>query len=247
VSFSDKAPVPYRKRASRWLRRNLEPWKQQSFGGIRVHYKECLDGGGSWFGQDYIPALRARRMPRQKRVFEWCSGPAFIGFSLLGHDLCETLCLADVNPKAVTACRRTIADNRLADRVAVYHSDNLAGLPRTERFDLVVGNPPHFDDDADVDWLLSVDRGWQLHRAFFTGIGRHLQPGGVIVLQENNQGSTAETFRQMIESAGLRIAFVDDGMPERTAEPRFYYIGIVRQGDRPPDWASEPVEAVSGC
>jgi SAM-dependent methyltransferase len=243
--LSEKTPVPYRKRMSRWLRRNLEPWQQQSFGGIRVHYKECLDGGGSWFGQDYIPALRARNMPRQARVFEWCSGPAFIGFSLLGHGLCETLCLADVNPTAVAACRRTIADNGLDDRVAVYRSDNLAGLPQTERFDLVVGNPPHFDNDADVDWLLSIDRGWRLHRAFFMGISRHLRPGGVIVLQENNEGSTAETFRAMIEDAGLRIAFVDGGMPERTAEPRFYYVGIGRRGDDLPAWASEPTEAVS--
>jgi hypothetical protein len=46
-------------------------------------------------------------------------------FSLLGHGLAETLCLADINPEAVEACRRTIASNGLGDRAAVYHSDNL--------------------------------------------------------------------------------------------------------------------------
>ena len=92
-----------------------------------------------------IPFLRDRCMPRQARVFEWCAGPAFIGFSMLGHGLCETLCLADINPMAVTACRRTIASNGLGGSVTVYHSDDLSAIPVEEQWDLVVSNPPFFD------------------------------------------------------------------------------------------------------
>ncbi|MGZ9104358.1 MAG: hypothetical protein ACXW3M_00750, partial [Rhodoplanes sp.] len=55
--------------------------------------------------------------------------PGFIGFSLLAHDLCETLCVADINPEAVAACRRTVEANRLSDRVSVYQSDNLKDIP----------------------------------------------------------------------------------------------------------------------
>jgi tRNA1(Val) A37 N6-methylase TrmN6 len=80
-------------------------------------------------------------MPRQSRVFEWCAGPGFIGFALLGYGFCDTLCLADVK-----ACRLTVTQNGLAERVTVYHSDNLDGIPPSERWDLVVGNPPHFVD-----------------------------------------------------------------------------------------------------
>src|SRR6266567_986061 len=83
------------------LARRLEPWRQVRYGDVNVHYKRHLDGGGSSFGQEYIPFLRDRGMPRQARVFEWCAGPGFIGFSLLGFGLCETLCLADVNPEAL--------------------------------------------------------------------------------------------------------------------------------------------------
>jgi 16S rRNA G966 N2-methylase RsmD len=226
-----------RKRFRRWLRRHIEPWRQASFGGVRVHYKECLDGGGSWFGQDFIPFLRSRGMPQRARVFEWCAGPGFIGFSMLGHGLCESLCLADVNPKAVAACRRTIADNGLGGQVSVYHSDNLSAIPASEQWDLVVSNPPHYDD-ASVDWLRSYDKGWRLHREFFTAIGRFLRPGGVIVLQENNQGSTAETFRDMIEEAGLAVVFVHGCAPQPTRDPRFYYIGMMRRGEAAPVWAS---------
>jgi hypothetical protein len=92
----------------------------------------------------YIPFLRSLDMPKQSRVFEWCSGPGFIGFSMLAHGLCETLCLADINDEAVEACQKTIRDNRLEARVAVYESDNLTNIPREEQWDLVVGNPPFY-------------------------------------------------------------------------------------------------------
>ncbi len=111
------------------LVRRLERWDQERYADVSVHYKSHLDGGGSSFGQEYIPFLKDRGMPRQARVFEWCAGPGFIGFSLLGFGLAETLCLADVNPQAVAACRRTIAANGLADRVSVYLSDNLRDIP----------------------------------------------------------------------------------------------------------------------
>jgi hypothetical protein len=223
-----------------WLRR-IKPWRTKSFGGIRVHYMKHLDGGGSTFGQDYIPLLREWGVPKQGRAFEWCSGPGFIGFSLLGHGLCETLCLADINPQAVEACRRTIERNKLGTRVAVYHSNNLAGIPATEKWDLVVSNPPHF-----VDFLIGDLRGhdpdWSVHRGFYAAVGSHLNAGGVLVIQENNRGSTAETFRPMIEASGLAIIFVHGCAPERTPGDRFYYVGVMRAGDPVPAWARNLAE-----
>ena len=41
----------------------------------------------------------------------------------------------------------------------------------------------------------------------------------MIVLQENNNGSTAETFREMIEASGLQIVFVNSEVPQRTSGP----------------------------
>lgn len=216
--------------------RRIWPWRRRRFGGVRVHYMKHLDGGGGEFGQEYIPYLKGRGMPPQPRVFEWCAGPAFIAFSLVGHGLAETLCLADVNPEAVEACRRTVADNGLGDRVAVYHSDNLRSIPASEQWDLVVSNPPHFIDDPMRD-LRSHDPDWHLHRDFYAGVGRHLKPGGVIVMQENNRGSTAETFRAMIEQTGLSIVFVDHCAPTRTAHDAFYFVGVMRAGETPPSWA----------
>ena len=59
--------------------RRLRPYQTVSYAGVTVSYKRHLDGGGSTFGQEFIPVLRARGMPKQKRAYEWCSGPGFIG------------------------------------------------------------------------------------------------------------------------------------------------------------------------
>jgi methylase of polypeptide subunit release factors len=205
-------------------------------GGIRVRYTRQTDGGGAGFGQDFIPFLRGRGMPKQARAYEWCSGPGFIGFSLLGNGLCETLCLADINPSAVEACRRTVRENGLGDRVSVYQSDNLKDIPPSERWDLVVSNPPHFVDERFED-IRACDRDWSVHRQFFATVDKFLKPGGVVVLQENNRGSTVDTFRDMIERSGLTILFVEGCAPTRTPDDRFYYIGMGRRGDRHPAWA----------
>jgi hypothetical protein len=216
--------------------RRMWPWRHKNLNGIRVNYMHHLDGGGYDFGQEYIPYLRNRGMPRQARMFEWCSGPAFIGFSLLGAGLAETLCLADINPQAVEAARRTIKDNALSAKVDVYLSDNFGNIPASEQWDLVVGNPPHYPDEF-VGQLRAHDPDWRIHRAFFAGVGAHLKPGGVIVLQENSQGSTAETFRDMVAQAGLDIVFVEYGPRERTKFGHIYYVGIMRRGDTVPAWA----------
>jgi SAM-dependent methyltransferase len=222
-------------RTTRAALRALQPWRYVTYGDVRVHYKRYLDGGGSAFGQDYIPFLLDRGMPKQARVFEWCAGPAFIGFSLLGFGLCDTLCLADINPDAVRACRRTVIENGLAERVSVYRSNNLDDIPGSERWDLVVGNPPHFD------WVQTgearfADSGWNIHRRFFQSVGRFLKPGGVILVQENNHGSTAETFRQMIEEAGFSIVLRHNCEPRITPYSRIYYLGLMRIGVTPPRW-----------
>ena len=214
----------------------LFPYKKAAFKGIQVSYKNHLDGGGRVFGQDFIPLLQHYGLPRQARVFEWCSGPGFIGFSMLAHGLCETLCLADINPEAVAACRRTTADNGLSDRVSVYHSDNLRSIPPDEQWDLVVSNPPHFIDEY-LGSLRAHDPDWRVHRDFFATVAPFLRPGAVIILQENNHGSTVDTFRPMIEKSGLTVIFADGDLPFRTANHQYYFIGIMRAGDAVPAWA----------
>lgn len=213
------------------------PWKTARYVGIDVYYKEYIEVGGSTFGQQFIPFLKERGMPKQQRAFEWCAGAGFVGFSALANGLCETLALADISEEAVKACRRTIAKNGLGGRAIAYVSDNLRDIPRTEQWDLVLGNPPHHADEYIGD-RRGYDAQWSIRRAFYKTVAPFLKPGGVIVVCENNRASTLDDFRGMIEDGGLTVAFTHNDVPERTREDRFYFIVSMRKGDTAPAWAA---------
>ncbi|MGL9622407.1 hypothetical protein QRQ56_30980 [Bradyrhizobium sp. U531] len=53
----------------------------------------------------------------------------------------------------------------------------------------------------------------------------------MIVLQENNRGSTVDTFREMIDAAGLEIVFTQGDHKELTRDCVFYFTGIVKKAD----------------
>jgi SAM-dependent methyltransferase len=177
---------------------------EECYNDIRVGYLPHLDGGGRGFGQDYLPVVK-RLFGKVDRLFEFCAGPGFIGFSLLANGLCDSLCLADINPEAVEAARWTVRRNRLEDRVSVYLSDGLDQIPNSERWDLVVSNPPHFKDSYH-DSIRHYDGDWDLHLNFYKSVARFLNPGGSALIQENYEGSTEQDFLAMINQGGLMLA-----------------------------------------
>jgi len=173
------------------------------FGGLEVAWTPDLDGGGRAFGQDYIPLVQ-HLFGRVRTVAEFCAGPGFIGFSLLAHGCCERLVLVDVNPRALDAVRETVRRNGLGDRVTWHLSNGLDDVPDTERWDLVVANPPHFPAPvAEQVSMITDDLGWALHAAFYARVGGFLAAGGSVLLQENSEGSVPEDFLPMIAAGGL--------------------------------------------
>ncbi len=74
----------------------------------RVQHDSWMDGGGTWFGQEYIDIVQQRYSGQTfERCYEWCSGPAFIGFGLLDHGLCRSLCVSDIYPDAIARVQET--------------------------------------------------------------------------------------------------------------------------------------------
>ena len=199
---------------------------------IRVQHDSWMDGGGTWFGQEYIDIIRQRYPDRVfERCYEWCSGPAFIGFGILDHGLCRSLCASDIYSDAIKRVEETAKLHKL-DNVSAYATGTVAGLPEHERFDLVVANPPHFlqcpgDDNYQ---RIAVDQDWAAHREFFENIGQHLLPGGVILLQENQAGSLnrERDFEPFIKAAGLEITAVIDSPNHYTPDhyTQIYYVEI---------------------
>lgn len=176
---------------------------------LKIYYQPGQDGGGTWFGQEYISVVADRYRKRFGTCFEWCAGPGFIGYSLLDHGLCDRLVLADCYPPAVAAAQETARDahNNIKDRVQIYQSLTIGDLPQTDPFDLVVGNPPHFYHPPEHETFdrLDCDPGWSTHQEFFANISARLADDGRILLQENWLGSRPETFGAWISTNGLRI------------------------------------------
>jgi hypothetical protein len=186
-------------------------YRIERYRDIEVCWLQELDGGGRAFGQDFLPIVR-NLFGRVGRLFEFCAGPGFIGFSLLAHGLCDSLVLADINPLAIDALQETVRRNDLGDRVAVYHSDGLARIPDDERWNLVVGNPPHYASPPGYvkpgnksASLRTVDAGWRLHASFYAEVGRFLADGGQVLLLDNSKGGSPDDFLPMLRAGGLEL------------------------------------------
>ncbi|MFW5652775.1 MAG: methyltransferase [Planctomycetota bacterium] len=178
-------------------------------GGIEVTHAKHLDGGGPRTWPLFVEAVRTR-MDRVGHAFEWCAGPGYIGFALLGSGLCDRLTLADVNPDAVEAARMTVRQNGLEDRVSVYLSDNLRSIPESEQWDFVVADPPHFPKPLerhirDGYVLRSVDYDFALHREFFATVRQHLNPGARLLIGESLRAGEEHQpfFRQLMADNGF--------------------------------------------
>ncbi len=201
---------------------------QDSF---EVTYDSAEDGGGTWFGQDYVPQLR--RYDRQfDRCLEWCSGPGFIGFALLAHGICQDLTLMDQHTASLHSVAETVRQNQCGDRARFYNLDRIGSLPEHERFDLVVANPPHYlacPGDSNYQ-RIAVDRDWRAHQEFYANISTHLNPGAVILLQENQAGSLQgpAEFLPMIERNGLKLTayWTSSEYFDRSGPTQIYYLEI---------------------
>jgi methylase of polypeptide subunit release factors len=201
----------------------------------RVYYQPGMDGGGTWFGQEYAEIL-SKKYPDRKfqHCLEWCAGPAFIGYNILDHGLCNHLSLIEIHAATAAEAERTRLDsyNNCSDRVTIYNSGTISDIPAHAQFDLIVGNPPHFpyaSTDPDVSRIESDD-GWQVHQDFFANVKRRLAPNGVILLQENMIGSTAQLFEPYIRQAGLELQdwFTSPNwFRQPTDDCQIYYMEIV--------------------
>lgn len=180
---------------------------------IKILYNSKFNGGGATFGQLYIPILK-RLSIKANNCIEVFAGPSFIGFSLLAFGICKYLTVADINDKALDNVRETVKYNRLKNKVKIYKSDVLDGIPEDNKFDLVVGNPPHFpskeswnkvsNENDDITILKAVDENWKLHKKFYNNIKKYLNENAKVILVENSQGSSPSDFIQLIKEGGLK-------------------------------------------
>jgi predicted RNA methylase len=209
------------------------------YGGLAVFDRPEQHRGGMAFGRDFPRVLNELGVERRERLLEFCSGPGYIGYSLLAAGWCETLALSDIDSEAIATARHTAAFNGLEDRVTAYVSDALDQIPHVERWDLVVANPPHFlPDPARPEDIQVFDRDWSLHRRFYGSVTRHMRPGGLVIVAENRAGSDPDRFEEMIHAGGGRPVAVHAGTDIR-GEPNGLYYQVSEWGTGQPREAGE--------
>jgi methylase of polypeptide subunit release factors len=210
---------------------------------LTVFYTDVMNGGGISFGPEYVKVIREHYSDRVfERAFEWCSGPGFIGYSLLATGICKELTLTDVYHPSIIAAEETrdFELNWCCDKnlLSIYLLKDLDLLPVTETWDLIVSNPPHFpyyvhcqDETEFQENRISTDFEWRAHKNFFANMKTRLRPGGIILLVENMAGSTPETFEPWITEAGLKTTgwWKSDDWREDNPSYQFYYLEIQHQ------------------
>lgn len=157
---------------------------------IKVFYMPEHDGGGIKFYKEFQKILKNKKI---KSVLEFCSGPGFIGFSLLKIKSVKNVTLIDINKKLKKGIERTIKINKLEDKCNFYFGNGLKALKSKKiKFDCIVSNPPHIDLKK-IKYNLPIndrkiiydDTDFKIHKDFFKNAHKFLNDKGVILFIEN--------------------------------------------------------------
>ena len=99
-------------------------------------------------------------------VLDMFAGSGCIGFSLKRESAIRSISFSEVNYLAVLSMRKTMeCDKNLEGKV--WLSDVFEGVPETNKFDLIVGNPPHGNKRIkSIKNIGGADLDWELHRPF---------------------------------------------------------------------------------
>jgi methylase of polypeptide subunit release factors len=180
---------------------------------LSVFYEKRFDGGGTTFGFNAITKSNIiDKIQDQGDVLEICSGPGFIGYTLLKYNKVNRLVLSDINPEVRDGIETTNRFNNL--KVEFIQSDCFDSMEDSNKFDTIVSNPPHFKTErpngyrSSEEKLISLDYDMQFHKKFFESAHKFLNPNGKVVLIENCDGVTEEDIR-VLSNQNFSVESVD--------------------------------------
>ncbi len=169
---------------------------------LSVFYEKKFDGGGTTFGFNAVTKSDIiNKIQDQGDVLEICSGPGFIGYTLLKYNKANRLVLSDINSEVRDGIETTNRFNNL--KVEFIQSDCFDSMEDSNKFDTIVSNPPHFKTErpngyrSSEEKLISLDYDMQFHKKFFESAHKFLNPNGKVVLIENCDGVTEEDIREL--------------------------------------------------
>ena len=182
---------------------------------IDIFYDTKIEHNSLTWGLDYLDVLKTRYKDHKfQNVLDWCAGFGMSGLSLLAENYCHKISLNDCYPEAIELLNKTKRQNpTYSDLIIIYKGSTLKRIPANEQFDLIIGAPPYLSFNPNPKKIKgykatqTVDFMWETHRAFFRDVKQHLAHNGVLILQENTEGSsqTGEEFLEYLKDADLKI------------------------------------------
>ena len=108
----------------------------------------------------------------------------------------------DLSPEALEVARSNVAEYGLEQRIELIHSDLFAGLD-TRTYDVIISNPPYVTDRAmralPAEYrhepalaLAAGEDGLDIVRRLVAEAGRHLRPGGILVVEVGDGRAAVE-------------------------------------------------------
>lgn len=205
---------------------NIKEYTFQTSGQNCIKFNYSLNEGagqGPVLSKLLLDVIKQKHNKTFTHCLDWCSGPGFIGFELLDNQVCEQLTLMDFYAPFITNAKTTIKNYNLNARALTC--DRISVLSKTNKFDLIVGNPPwanNYKLKNNEIQVITEDTDWNTHKEFFNNVGQYLADNGIIYLFEGKDFSSPDTFNSFITSGGLNITDVI----ESTEYPKIYILEI---------------------
>ena len=139
---------------------------------------------------------------RTRHALDLCTGSGCLAVLLALAFEGAKVDAADISKRALEVARRNVRDYGLTRRVTLVASDLFSGLGRS-RYDLIVSNPPYVRDAVmkrlpaeytkEPALALAGGRdGLDLVRRIVAAAPRHLEPGGVLVVEVGHARETVQ-------------------------------------------------------
>ena len=154
-------------------------------------------------------------------VLELCTGSACLPV-LAAHVWPQArIDAVDISPDALAVARRNVADYKMEDRISLYEGDLYAPLPRGQKYDVILTNPPYVNEASmralPPEYLAEPrialaggEDGMDVVRRIIAGAKARLNPGGVLVVEIGNEHANVEAAFPDLEIVWLPVSAGED-------------------------------------